>query len=342
MTETEQLADIIALSVHAATEPLLAKIAALEARPLGYGSKDAWDAIADTLSDLRVRMVAVEARALVPGPAGPQGPQGEPGQPGAVGAVGPAGKDGLNGQDGAQGLPGKDGAAGINGQDGSDGLHGKDGLSVVDALLTKDGQLTLTFSDGSVRTLGTIRGEPEDYLTTINERLTLLEQKERGLDGQPGPQGPEGKPGRDGRDGQPGVPGPPGENGVDGTHGKDGATGLNGQDGADGAHGKDGLGFEDLTVIFDDTKGWVLRFVRGDQQKDFPIPLPFDAGIWQFGKRYPKAAGVTVKGAFWIAQEATTTRPGDGTPESAKAWRLAVKGGRDGKPGKDGRDGIDA
>jgi len=293
VTETEQLADIIALSVHAATEPLLSKIAALESRPLGYGSKDAWDAIADTLSDLRGRMVAVEARALVPGPAGPQGPQGEPGQPlGAVGAVGPAGKDGVDG------VSGKDGRDGVDGKDGAPGLSGKDGAVGPTGLAGKDGR------DGI-----------------------------DGKDGSDGLSGKDGAPGRDGRDGQPGV------------NGKDGAPGLDGKDGAPGVAGKDGadgLGFDDLDVVFEEGKGWLLRFANGSQVKDFPIAIPFDAGIWQFGKRYSKAAGVTVKGAFWIAQEATTTRPGDGTPESAKAWRLAVKGGRDGKPGKDGRDGTDA
>jgi len=67
---------------------------------------------------------------------------------------------------------------------------------------------------------------------------------------------------------------------------------------------------------------------------EWAVPLPFDAGVWQPGRVYPKGAGVTVKGAWWIAQKDTSERPGD-----SRDYRLAVKGGRDGKDGKDGKDG---
>ncbi len=108
---------------------------------------------------------------------------------------------------------------------------------------------------------------------------------------------------------------------------------INGKDGADG------LGFDDLESVFDEQQGFRVRFVRGSEAKEFPLHSPFDAGVWRPGVTYPKGAGVTVKGAFFIARESTQTRPDDGTVESARAWRLAVKGGRDGKPGRDGKDG---
>ena len=252
MTETEQLADVVALLIHEATMPLLVKIAALEARQ------------------------------AIPGPVGPTG---------EAGPMGPAGKDGLHGKDGAQGLQG---APGMNGKDGRDGIDGKDGASGLNG---KDGR-----------------------------------------DGLNGKDGASGFDGKDGRDGQPGVPGREGEKGADGLNGKDGTDGLNGKDGANGFNGADGLGFDDLSVDFDEKRGWLLRFVRETRVKEFPIPVPFDAGVWQSG-RYPKGAGVTVKGAFWIAQRETTARPGEDTPES-RDWRLSVKGGRDGKPGRDGKDGV--
>jgi hypothetical protein len=91
--------------------------------------------------------------------------------------------------------------------------------------------------------------------------------------------------------------------------------------------------------VFDEARGYVLRCQRGKQLKEWPIPLPFDAGVWQAGRVYPKGAGVTVKGAWWIAQAETSARPGDDTSD-ARAWRLSVKGGRDGKDGKNGKDGI--
>lgn len=288
MTETEALADIIALSIHAATQPLLTKIAVLEARPIGYGTKDAWDGLQETLADLRTRLMSVEGRAPVPGPQGPQGDRGEPGTVGPKGmdgAIGPAGERGPMGEVGQRGPMGDKGESGLNGKDGAPGLNGKDG---TDGMHGKDGAIGLT-----------------------------------------------GEKGANGRDGLPGVPGRWGDKGDPGAPGKDGRDGLNGKDGADGLHGKDGLGFDDLT--FDEQKGWLLK--SGD--REISVPIPFDAGVWTSGRTYPKGAGTTVNGAFWLAREATTTRPGDGTPASAKAWRLAVKGGKDGKPGPQGPAGKD-
>lgn len=138
--------------------------------------------------------------------------------------------------------------------------------------------------------------------------------------------GKDGAPGLDGKDGAPGL------------NGKDGSPGLNGKDGADGMNGQDGVGFDDLDLVFDETKGYSLRFQRGDQVKDFPIPLPFDANVWQSGRMYPKGAGTTRTGAWWIAQRDTMGRPGD----EGSGWRLAVKGGKDGKPGRDGRNGSES
>ena len=124
----------------------------------------------------------------------------------------------------------------------------------------------------------------------------------------------------------------PGEPGKVGPVGPAGTPGLNGKDGAPG------LGFDDLDLVFDETRGYLLRCQRGKQLKEWAVPIPFDAGVWTFGRVYPKGAGVTVKGAWWIAQQDTSARPGDDTSDS-RAWRLSVKGGRDGKDGKNGKDG---
>lgn len=159
---------------------------------------------------------------------------------------------------------------------------------------------------------------------------------EKGLDGKDGPPGPAGQPGerglpgengldgKDGRDGQPGGPGSPGRDGLDG---KDGAPGLN---------GKDGLGFDDLSVEHDGERGFTLRFVRGEQVREFPFTIPavLDRGVWR-EKTWAKGDGVTWGGSFWIAQKDTATKPD--TPNSD--WRLAVKRGRDGKAGENGKAG---
>lgn len=101
--------------------------------------------------------------------------------------------------------------------------------------------------------------------------------------------------------------------------------------GNDGKPGADGLGFDDLSIEYDGEKTVTLKFVRGDQSKEFPLVLPIviDRGVFSEGKTYEPGDGVTWAGSFWIAQENTTEKP-----DSAKGWRLAVKKGRDGKDGK--------
>lgn len=53
-------------------------------------------------------------------------------------------------------------------------------------------------------------------------------------------------------------------------------------------------------------------------------------GVHQDGKTYDVGELVTWAGSAWHCNEATTTKPGDGS----KAWTLMVKRGRDGKDGK--------
>ena len=60
------------------------------------------------------------------------------------------------------------------------------------------------------------------------------------------------------------------------------------------------------------------------QMKSAP-PLS-DHGVWKDGEHYPKGAGVTWDGSFWIAQRATSDKPG-----TTDGFRLAVKRGRDAK-----------
>ena len=76
-----------------------------------------------------------------------------------------------------------------------------------------------------------------------------------------------------------------------------GPPGPPGRDGVDGQPGTPGLSFE---------------------------------GVYQDGKAYEVGHLVTWAGSSWHCNEATTTKPGDGS----KAWTLMVKRGRDGKDGK--------
>lgn len=88
--------------------------------------------------------------------------------------------------------------------------------------------------------------------------------------------------------------------------------------------GKDGFGFDEMDVVEQDGDLF-LRFTRGEEIKDFLLPITTDRGVWT-EREFRKGAGVTWAGSFWIAQRATSAKPD--TPDSG--WRLAVKRGRDG------------
>lgn len=194
---------------------------------------------------------------------------------------------------------------------------------------------------------------PAMIALSIDEAVSQLPKPQ---DGAPGRDGADGAPGRDGVDGLPGEKGAdgqdgaPGEKGEKGEPGRDGADGIGaagafidrdgnliltltngetkslgrvvGQDGKDGA---DGFSFEDMTFIWREGKSYA-RFERGDVVREMPIPGIYDAGAYRSGAEYTKGDGVSYSGCFWIAQEDTAEKPGTG-----KAWRLAVKKGRDGK-----------
>ena len=155
----------------------------------------------------------------------------------------------------------------------------------------------------------------------LKDFMAVVAAKERGLDGAVGPIGPQGNPGRDG---QPGVPGRDGKDG----EGKVGEKGDNGKDGRDGT-------LEGATI--EDVDERTIRILRADGselgRKTFHVPI--DRGVYQAGRAYEKGDGVTYGGSWWIAQDKTAEKPGDG----ATKWRLAVKAGREGREGKPGKDG---
>lgn len=157
----------------------------------------------------------------------------------------------------------------------------KDPVGVLGALIDRDGELVITLSDGTVKTLGCVVGRDVDMLAV---RTQILEEFAK----WPRP--------------------------------KDGV---------------DGLGFEDLSFAFNDAGKLVARFVRGDRCVEVLMPGIYDCGVYKDGTSYERGDGVTWRGSFWIAQEATNSMPDPGN----RAWRLAVKSGRDGKDGKPGLKG---
>lgn len=183
----------------------------------------------------------------------------------------------------------------------------------------------------------------------------------------PGPPGPIGPAGVDGRDGADGIglasafidrgdnlvvtmtDGTVGQLGiVKGADGAPGPPGKNGKDGRDGKDGADGLSIDDMTDEVTDDGVWIRRWKRdGAVAKESRQQLHYMrwVGIWRAENKYVSQNVVTWDGSTWLAQCATTAKPGQGS----KDWVLITKRGRDGKdgesiigpqgsPGKDGRD----
>lgn len=355
MSQERELAQIVALAIKSATAPLVAKIAVLEARPVI--SPDVVEGLKDTIADLRTRLIALDARAAVPGPVGPmgaKGDRGEQGEPGQSGVAGEKGERGERGPAGAPGLDGKDGVPGLNGKDGVDGKDGAPGLN------GKDG------ADGKAGA--------------------------RGVDGKDGAPGLNGKDGIDGKDGATGVRGADGNGITDAmidragqlvltfsngqtkavglVVGKDGANGLDGQpgrdvdpvfvqnflekelakwprpkDGVDGKDGAPGLSPDDFDWSFNpETRELSIAFSKDGkpvvERAKVLEGIRIYRGVYEAGRTYEKGDVTSWDGSEWTAMDRTKDRPGNG----ATPWKLTVKHGEkgprgaEGKPGRDGRD----
>ncbi len=101
-----------------------------------------------------------------PGPAGPQGLPGASGSPGASGVPGlegPPGSPGPSGSPGAMGasgatVTGPSGEPGAPGSNGADGKNGADGRGIASMTMSKDGIMTVEYTDGTSQTFGPVIG----------------------------------------------------------------------------------------------------------------------------------------------------------------------------------------
>jgi integrin beta 3 len=177
-----ELAPVIREFVASEQEPLLKRIAELEAREPLRGEK---------------------------GEDGRNGIDGAAGRDGANGKDGAAGRDGVdatpvtdeqiasavaryleinppaagkNGVDGAAGRDGVDGAAGRNGEPGQKGADGRDGIGLAGAVIDRAGDLVVTLTNGEHKNLGPVLGKDGT----------------NGRDGSPGTKGADGRDGADG------------------------------------------------------------------------------------------------------------------------------------------------
>ena len=102
------------------------------------------------------------------GPKGDKGDQGDPGQDGKDGVDGQDGKDGVDGQNGVDGKDGTDGTTPHIGNNGNwwigeqdtgvcaGGQNGEPGVGISSIAFNGEGELVVTFDDGSVVNLGVI------------------------------------------------------------------------------------------------------------------------------------------------------------------------------------------
>lgn len=149
---------------------------------------------------------------------GPQGIPGTNGKDGAPGADGAPGKDGTDGrgintawvndngelqleysdgeEDNLGSVKGPRGAKGVKGDTGAQGPAGADGIGITDAQITQDGELQITYTDGTTVLLGEVVGPKGDT-------------------GAPGKDGVNGNDGAKGDKGDKGDPGEPGASGVE-------------------------------------------------------------------------------------------------------------------------------
>lgn len=300
--------------------------------------------LGDKTEPLRVKSVSTEGKSLTVEltdgtaleiPAPEDGKDGSPGAPG---------RDGADGKDGAPGEAGKDGRDGVDGKDGSAGVgvknvYGESGFVVIettagddykielpapaapadprdpidirDALIDRNGDLNIVFSDGTTKNVGRIVGRD-------------------GIDGAPG---------RDGLNGAEGLRGEPGRDGLDGINGIDGINGV------DGRNGVDGFGFDDMSAeLQDDGRTVVFRFSQGERVKEFPMKFP--VSIFRGGYNpetvYDVGDVVSYGGNTYHANAETIGQ----VPGVSDTWRQMTAAGRSirgerGIPGKDGRNGVD-
>jgi hypothetical protein len=363
----EYMGEIVAPLIARNVE-LERRLAALEARPApaagrdGVNGKDADPlAIAAELAPELERIVADHVARLTPA-------AGKDGTPGVAGKDGPAGRDGLNGKDAdpaaiaAELAPELERivaehvarlpvpAAGKDGAPGRDGIAGKDAdPAAIAAQLAPEldrivaehvARLPVPAAgkDGAAGRDG-VAGKDADPAAIAAELERIVAEHVARL---PVPDaGKDGTPGRDGIAGKDADPAAiaaqlaPELERIVVDHiarlpvpvaGKDGVPGEAGRDGKDGRDGRDGKD-ADMTIAVELVRNEMARQIAAlDKVKGDPGVSLVDRGVYKTGETYQPMNVATFGGSLWIAQEETAAKPGE-----SKAWRLAVKCGRDGR-----------
>lgn len=94
----------------------------------------------------------------------------------------------------------------------------------------------------------------------------------------------------------------------------------------DGKDGKDAAPIESLEITQNERH---VTIKLGDVERTITLNTILDRGVWE-QRAYEAGDAVSYGGSLWIAQQDTEDAPG-----TSKAWRLAVKKGRDGRDLRD-------
>jgi hypothetical protein len=209
-----------------------------------------------------------------------------------------------------------------DGKDGKEGAPGKDGLDGKDGAPGKDCDMGAVFAH-------------------IDALVKAIPAAKDGKDGQPGVNGKDGRDGVDGKDAEPVSEAAIADAVAAKFERRFSDMALSWERQArdefqraidrmpapkDGRDGKDAAPIESLEITQTERS---VTIKLGSVERTIKLDTILDRGVWE-QKRYEKGDAVTYGGSLWIAQQDTTDAPG-----ASKAWRLAVKKGRDGRDLRD-------
>jgi hypothetical protein len=173
--------------------------------------------------------------------------------------------------------------------------------SVGSTMITRSGELAVTYTDGSTQVIGQVCGQDGKSID-VAQIIEMIRAE------------------------------------VANNRPKDGIDGKDGRDGVDGKDGRDGFSLEDFSAEFDGERTITLKFARGDISKKwfFRFPNTIYRGVYKEGNAYEIGDEVSWAGSMWIAMK---DQPGHPRDHENSGWKLAVKAGRDGKDGEQGKKG---
>ena len=106
---------------------------------------------------------------------GIQGEKGEQGEQGIQGIQGIQGEKGERGEQGIQGIQGEKGERGEQGIQGIQGIQGEQGVGIDSIVFDEDGNLLVTFSDGTTQTLAI--PEKQEHVHTFGDWINYTQEE---------------------------------------------------------------------------------------------------------------------------------------------------------------------